>query len=105
MQRLAWVGVLGALLSGCTWVQVNEGGEGVTVVSSVPTTCRRLGTTTAVTRAEVAKIDRRDSKVAAELQALARNSAATMGGDTILADGPVSEAGEQTFVVYRCAGP
>jgi hypothetical protein len=38
------------------------------------------------------------------MQALARNSAADMGGDTVV---PVSEIqdGKQTFEVYKCVNP
>jgi hypothetical protein len=93
------------LLTACTWVKVDEEGQGVTVVSSAPESCRRLGTTTSITRAEIASIDRSSKKVATEMETLARNAAARMGGDTIVAESEVSKAGEQTFIVYRCSAP
>jgi hypothetical protein len=40
-------------------------------------------------------------KVAGELEALARNEAALMGGDTVVAELPVKD-GRQVFGVYRC---
>jgi hypothetical protein len=46
-------------------------------------------------------IDRSKAKWAGELVDLARNKAATMGGDTIVAEWPV-ENGSQTFRVYKC---
>ncbi len=91
-----------SLLSACTWVKLTEEGETVTVVTAVPSSCKRLGSTTSSTKADIASFDRKSKKVATELQTLARNSAAKMGGDTISAEGEVSENGEQTFGIYRC---
>jgi hypothetical protein len=45
---------------------------------------------------------RGDSKVRGELITLARNEAATMGGDSIVAESPAVQ-GRQTFGVYRCS--
>ncbi|MDJ0879950.1 MAG: DUF4156 domain-containing protein [Halieaceae bacterium] len=91
-----------SLLPACTWVKLSPEGESVTVVASVPSSCKRLGSTTSSTKADLASIDRSSKKVATELQTLARNSAAKMGGDTISAESEVSENGEQTFGIYRC---
>ena len=91
-----------AMLSACTWVKLTEEGETVTVVSAVNSSCKRLGSTTSTTKADIASFDRKSKKVATELQTLARNSAAKMGGDTISAESEVSENGEQTFGIYRC---
>ncbi len=90
------------LLKACTWVELTEGGQAVTQVSSVPETCKRLGTTSSTTKADIASIDRSSKKVATELQTLARNAAANMGGDTIVAETEISENGEQRFSIYRC---
>ena len=90
------------VLASCTWVELKEEGESVTVVSSVPSSCKRLGSTTATTQAELVSIDRSDKKVMSELVTLARNSAANMGGDTITAESEISEDGVQTFGVFRC---
>jgi len=89
---------------GCTWVDLTEEGETVTVVSTVPTSCKRLGSTLSTTLADVASIDRSDKKVTAELATLARNSAARMGGDTVSAESEISKQGEQSYGVYRCGG-
>ena len=32
-----------AAVQACTWVELSEGGQAVTVVSSVPESCKRLG--------------------------------------------------------------
>jgi hypothetical protein len=89
-------------LAACTWVDLTREGAAVSVASSTPTSCRRLGTTTSVTQATIAGIDRDGDKVAGELLTLARNTAAKMGGDTIIAETGISGTGEQTFGVYRC---
>ena len=101
MRTITAVLLLGAL-SACTWVDLTEEGQSVTVVSPVNSGCERLGSTTSITKAEIAKVGRNDEKVGTELQTLARNTAARMGGDTISAESEVSEAGEQTFGIYRC---
>lgn len=101
--RLVVIIVLLAALQGCAWVKLTEAGKTVTVVTKVPTSCKRLGSTASQTRADVATIGRNKEKIAGELQILARNSASRMGGDTIVAESEVSDTGEQTFGVYRCS--
>ena len=98
-----FVSLLGLLaLVSCTWVEPSEQGKSVTLVkSSHVTNCRSLGTVTSSTKDAVGFIDRSEEKVAVELVDLARNKAATMGGDTIVSEGPV-EGGSQTFRVYKC---
>jgi hypothetical protein len=89
-------------LSGCTWVKLTTEGEKVTVVSSADPACKKLGRTTSTGVSELASIDRNEAKVATELETLARNQAASMDGNTIVADGPVTEDGQQTFTIYQC---
>ncbi|MFB3076437.1 MAG: DUF4156 domain-containing protein [Lysobacterales bacterium] len=89
-------------LAGCTWVKLTNEGEKVTVTSSVNSACKKLGSTTSIGRSELASIDRNEAKVATELETLARNHAAGMGGNTIVAQGPVTKEGQQTFSVYEC---
>ena len=101
MRFLALVLVI-AGLQACAWVKLTEEGKTVTVVTKVPSSCTRLGATASQTRADVASISRNKEKIGGELQTLARNSAARMGGDTVVAESEISEKGEQTFGVYRC---
>lgn len=100
--RLFVIVAILAILQGCAWVELTEGGKTVTVVTKVPSSCKRLGSTASQTRADVATIGRNKEKIAGELQMLARNSAFRMSGDTIVAESEISETGEQTFGVYRC---
>lgn len=91
------------VLSACTWVEPDANGRNVRVVyeGSLEGACRNLGTVTVSVKHEVAGVARNRLKVQDELESLARNEAATMGGDSIQAQGePV--AGEQRFAVYRC---
>ncbi len=89
-------------LSGCTWVKLTSEGENVTVMSSADPACKKVGSTTSIGRSEVASVDRNKAKVATELETLARNHAAGMGGNAIVVEGPVTEEGQQTFAVYKC---
>jgi hypothetical protein len=97
------VSLLAALtLLSCTWVEPSEQGKSVTLVKSAHVTnCHPLGTVTSSTKDTVGFMDRSDEKVAGELVDLARNKAASMGGDTIVAEGP-ADGGSQTFRVYKC---
>ncbi len=65
--------------------------------------CKNLGRTSASTTAKVL-FDRPEDTLAKELLIVARNAAASMGGDTVV---PLTiiENGQQTFVVYKCVNP
>lgn len=94
--------LLTALSSACTWVELKPGAESVELRSAASVQdCERLGQTSTSVRERVGAFQRSPGKVEEELANLARNSAFELGGDTIVADGPVSD-GEQHFVVYRC---
>lgn len=94
---------LAVALQGCTWVKPTEAGESVAVVNAANVThCRKLGTTTTSVKHKVGSFDRKSSKVEGELTTLARDEAAKMGGDSIVAQGPVREDGSMVFDVYRC---
>lgn len=63
--------------------------------------CQKLGSTTASVIDKLGFIERNEEKVERDLAALAKNSAADMGGDTIVPTGP-ARGGKQTFNVYKC---
>jgi hypothetical protein len=71
-------------------------------MATAPARCEKLGSTRSLTKSDIASIDRNRKKVAGELETLARNAAAAMGGDAIAAESEVSDRGEQTFGIYRC---
>lgn len=93
------------LVASCTWVKLTPEGEKVRVLSvDEVSSCKKLGKTTTTLKDKIAGVKRNKSKVEKEMQALARNSAADMGGDTVV---PVTEIqdGRQTFHVYKCVNP
>lgn len=91
------------LLSACTWVKTEPGAERVQLRSTEQVRhCERIGQTTTSVRDRVAGVQRKPGTVEEELANLARNSAIELGGDTIVADGPVRD-GQRRFIVYRCA--
>ena len=91
-----------ASLGGCTWVETTKEGEEVLLVKSFNVeTCARIGSTTASVKHAIGPVTRSEEKVNEELVTLARNHAAEMGGDSIVANGPAS-SGTMSFDVYSC---
>ena len=92
------------LLSACSSLKLTEGGEKIRVLEPAEvSTCKNLGRTNASVTARVV-IERPADSIAEELSIVSRNSAARMGGDTIVPL-TVIEDGHQTFVVYKCINP
>ncbi len=90
------------LLSACTFVDLSVEGEKVRVLDADEVSkCKLLGRTNANTKAKVAGVPRHENAINHELIALARNAAAELGGDTIVAEGPAVE-GKRAFQIYRC---
>ena len=103
MNRTVITGLAFALsLGGCTWVKLTEEGEAVAIMAEAPASCKRLGQTSSQTKSDIASIDRNREKVGTELETLARNAAAGMGGDLIVPESEVSDSGQQSFAIYRC---
>lgn len=89
-------------LSGCTFVKPTDEGASVSLVKPIHVqNCKKLGSTTSQVKDSVAFIERRDKDVTLELVNLAKNEAAKMGGDTIIAKGEPAE-GRQSFEIYQC---
>ncbi|AKH21938.1 DUF4156 domain-containing protein [Sedimenticola thiotaurini] len=92
------------LASGCSWVKPTPEGQRVRVLNAQEVVhCRELGTTTVSLLDRIAGIERNRQTVEAELQTLARNAAADIGGDTVV---PASDIinGKQRFTIYQCDG-
>jgi hypothetical protein len=100
------LGLLSAgLLSGCTWVELKPQGEKVRILAAQEVRrCKALGRVSTNTAAKIGFIARPKGDVQEEVYRLARNNAAAMGGDTVVASGPLID-GEQRFRVYRCINP
>ena len=92
-------------LQACTWVKMTPGGEKVRVLSVDEVgSCKKLGVTQSFLKDKIAGVDRNKDKVKKELETIARNSAADMGGDTIVPKTEI-EDGQQSFTVYKCINP
>jgi hypothetical protein len=90
------------VIGGCSWVELTADGKNVRVMGRYDVAgCRTLGKTTATVADTVAGLKRKEHIVKENLETLARNAAATMGGDTIVPDTKI-EKGKQTFDVYKC---
>ena len=101
-QKFIFALAVAACLQACTWVKATEGGEKVVVSQAQGiSNCERKGAVDSVLKSQVAGVQRNAAKVAGELETLARNEAARMGGDTIVAESGIQD-GKQTFGVYRC---
>lgn len=87
----------------CTWVKPDSAGERVRVAYDGNVAgCTKVGEVGVSVRDRlVPGIDRQPLKVADELESLARNEAATIPADTIVALYEPS-GGEQRFAAYRC---
>lgn len=90
-------------VSGCTWVALAPDADGVRIgASDTLDGCTQVGTTKARTKVRVGIFARSEKKIAAELATLARNDAPELGGNTVVAEGPVSADGVQRFAIYDC---
>lgn len=102
MKKLTAGLLLAAAVSACTWVPLSPEGEAVKVLDASETAnCERLGQTTSRVVNKVGFLKRKESQKAVELETLARNEAASMGGNAIVAATEELE-GQQRFIVYRC---
>jgi len=96
--------VIAGIGPACAWVSPEPGAEAVRISASFDTVrgCEKLGTVHAQTRAKVGFIARSSRKISEELATLARNHAVGMAADTLVAEGPPSAEGHQSFAAYRC---
>ena len=103
MLRILIISILAlALPGGCSWVKVSPEAKSVeTVEAAEVEDCRKLGQSRVSVRDRVAAIQRSPGKVQEELERLARNEAARLGGNRIVAVTPVS-GGARTYAVYDC---
>lgn len=92
-------------LSACAWISPDVNSHHVALVKpQAALNCDPVGHTTSKTLSKIVVVNRNLEKQRNEAIILAKNQAATMGGDTIVAKTAL-ENGEQTFAVYRCKAP
>lgn len=102
--RLCWAMPV-SVLAACAFVALKPQAQKVRILAPQEVrSCRHLGKVTASTAATVGFIARDRDSVTEEVQNLARNHAAGMNGDSVVAASPLLE-GEQSFEVYRCINP
>ena len=89
--------------SACTWVELNDLGRNVAIVTSDNIGhCESIGDVSAKTLHELITGSKRSAeKAAAELSVLARNAAAKINANTIVATSPPN-GGVQVFQVFYC---
>ncbi len=97
------LGVVVALaLAGCSWVSLTDGGAVVQwVEADEAASCKVLGRTRVRTTTRIGPFSRSKQTVFKEQSRLARNEAARMGGNAVVAAGD-PDGDEQEFIVYRC---
>ena len=90
-------------LPACSGVKpTSESNEETLVKSFNVKTCKKLGTTVATVTHKVGIITFNDDVVTEKLVILAKNRAAKMGGDSVVAQPPVLD-GSMSFEIYKCA--
>lgn len=103
--RSRWVAPAAAtvlLLGACSWVPLKPEAEQVRVRAEGDVSgCERLGKTHTRTLERVGPFPRRERKILEELEALARNEAVQMGGNSVAPlEGMLG--GERDYGIYRC---
>ncbi len=100
--KILFISTVILALCSCTWVKTSEEGSNVRVVTEdeLGSSCVRTGSTH-VEVVDRVVLQRANSNVMLELQALARNRAAARGDDTIVATSPGVD-GERDYALYRC---
>lgn len=92
-------------ISACSWVKVTDEGQSVELLTDAQVQsrdCERIGQTSSKVLHKVWFVKRNAEKQERELANLARNEAATMGGNAVVRDGEIEE-GRQRFVIYNCS--
>lgn len=103
MKRAGLAALVLAIVAACQWVPLTAEGERVRVGSAAEVaSCKELGSVTGKTTVTVGPMARNEAKVASEVEALARNEAATMNADVIVPKGPL-DWDQRTYTAYRCA--
>jgi len=90
------------VLSACTWVPLTGEGERVQLRTlDQVRACEHKSRVTVSVKDKVAGIARNEDKVRGELETLARNEAARVGGNAVAAESEPAD-GRQVFLIYHC---
>ncbi|MDH5389161.1 MAG: DUF4156 domain-containing protein [Gammaproteobacteria bacterium] len=89
-------------LPACTWIEATKKGSEVSLVKQFNVnSCSKLGTTNVTVTHKIGILTRDDEAVTEELIISAKNRAAELGGDSIVAKAPAIE-GKMSFDIYQC---
>ena len=87
---------------GCSWVPLTDEGRGVDVIANNEVIdCERVGNTKGMVLRKLWFVPRRQAVVEEELETLARNESAKLGGNTVTPMG-FERDGKREFAVYVC---
>ncbi len=101
--RLMAIALAGAALAGCAWVSVTPGGAAVQVVGPAEVSgCTRKGKVTVSVKDKIGVLARSENKVAGELETLARNEAARMDGNRVVAESEIAD-GQRVYGIFACS--
>jgi len=90
------------LFSGCTWVELGQQGAQVMIAKKASVShCRKVGDIRVKGKHQLIGINRSNKKVILELETLARNEAAQIGANTIVAKATPT-SGQQDYLAYQC---
>lgn len=90
------------LLGACSWVDLQPQAEDILVLKPYQAKeCEQVRRTTSQVLDKIWFVNRNQEKMEEELATLARNTAAELGGNAIMADSEIKE-GKQTFVILNC---
>ncbi len=90
-------------LASCANVKPTEQSKGVTLVKPFNVKdCKKLGTTHVSIKQKTGIFVLDDKAATEDLVTLAKNRAGIMGGDSIVAKGPIEE-GKMVFDIYQCS--
>ena len=96
------VALLLAVLSACTWVPLTDEGARVQLRSlEQARACEHKSRVTVSVKDKIAGIVRNEDKMRGELETLARNEAARVGGNAVAAESEPTD-GRQVFLIYHC---
>jgi len=96
------VALLLPVLSACTWVPLTDEGARVQLRTlEQARACEHKSRVTVSVKDKIAGIARNEDKMHGELETLARNEAAQVGGNAVSAESEPTD-GRQIFLIYRC---
>lgn len=94
--------LLAAILASCSFVTLNPQAKSVTVIpnANAVSNCKFLGNTNVSLWSKAGTFQSTD-KIESQLDILARNEAAGMGGNTVTPNSPINN-NQRAYSVYNC---